>query len=687
MYLTGDKPYAKDFCQSANASPISKLRPDKYESIYCSEKDKKLKENLEWSLSKSRRQQSHKYSQKRINQTTIDNDSLTRSPLVKFLDQTPRSNCSKSSASLSSCKGTPKPHSKSKSLSCQNLKNLATNCNNNTNNNSNSSYNNTNHNFNMNEDEFDTINFDCLRGPINLDNVHVPCQISNNITQQLANKQKTSRQQYQQQKHQNQQQYQPVNKPVIITRTTSKNRKNQSSLDLSHPAAYTNIEILPISNQRKERIQKSRESRVFQDLNSIEIIEPQNINLQNKNQKDGKGKCSKLSQFLTQNCNQRNQRINNENLDAFGMRQINTEDNMLNVLQYSISNVQPTFEYKEQQQSIKQNGLKFDINKNLYPSLTGQKLTKEQAYQNVFNIYSGLVQDKLIDACFQDLLTKDPFQVVHEKRNAHKARYKFETSKQAQSRSLVASPNTIKHEPRRVTLVHQSKFEELEVRKAKAASAWLGQMNQTYEHQYDLEYKKQMWEIERKEAMRAKQDNQYRLMRDQRHQQRLIENIIQNPATQTSLDRRNNSSFNNQNLSDRYYSAPNSPSIIKMNRAPLAAKDNNIDKMSNLSGAPTNCTSPKGLQSYASFAMRRNSTKNSSRMYSGAQPGQISALNQHIKENSYGLTQQHSRSNSRSQNVLVAKKNSFLNVNVNLIKNQYVKPDGSLHSRRKTFCL
>ena len=46
-------------------------------------------------------------------------------------------------------------------------------------------------------------------------------------------------------------------------------------------------------------------------------------------------------------------------------------------------------------------------------------------------VYSGLLADKVVDACFEDILTQDPFIYVHNNRNASKARHVHETQKQA----------------------------------------------------------------------------------------------------------------------------------------------------------------------------------------------------------------------------------------------------------------
>lgn len=70
------------------------------------------------------------------------------------------------------------------------------------------------------------------------------------------------------------------------------------------------------------------------------------------------------------------------------------------------------------------------------------------------NLYSGLLAGKIVDACFEDILTQDPFKVVHEQRRAEAARYIYETSKLAESRSMLSNKNVIPKEPRRVTLVH-----------------------------------------------------------------------------------------------------------------------------------------------------------------------------------------------------------------------------------------
>lgn len=53
------------------------------------------------------------------------------------------------------------------------------------------------------------------------------------------------------------------------------------------------------------------------------------------------------------------------------------------------------------------------------------------------NLYSGLLAGKIVDACFEDILTQDPFKVVHEQRRAEAARNVYETSKLADSRSML----------------------------------------------------------------------------------------------------------------------------------------------------------------------------------------------------------------------------------------------------------
>lgn len=60
---------------------------------------------------------------------------------------------------------------------------------------------------------------------------------------------------------------------------------------------------------------------------------------------------------------------------------------------------------------------------------------------------------------------------------------------------MLSNKNVIPKEQRRITLVPQSKFEELEQRKTLAASVWLAAANQEYEHKMSLEEKRYIWEM------------------------------------------------------------------------------------------------------------------------------------------------------------------------------------------------
>eukprot|EP00347_Sterkiella_histriomuscorum_P006827 403351283 len=438
-------------------------------------------------------------------------------------------------------------------------------------------------------------------------------------------------------------------------------------------------------NDRTKQVQKAFQE--FQDLDNIEVgissPEPfynrtNNINTiqqyNNRNyeqyrsiQQSATQLKSHQNHFQDNNQNQQQtlyQKLSRHNPslinETHGFRHIDDNNNMSNILQYEVPDVKPSFEYHEQQQYIKDNGQKFDISKNLYPSLVGQKLNKD-----------GLIPGKIVDSCFQDILSQDPFIYVHNKRNALQARKKHETQKQANQRSMLSNPNVINKEPRRVTLVHQSKFEELEVRKDKAAGAWLACMNQEYEHKMNNEEKRYQWEIQRLDAMRAKQDYQFKLQQQFNQQQKIQQTMASFINSPLMRDDRN---INTQTISEKcYQSAPSSPIQIQRTYTQNKLESNHSQ---HISGANTNYTTPQSY-SFSALANKRQSL-NLSKSQSGSKAQFPKSTNQNSFANSqqqtnskaYQTASFNSMNSSVSQRLFSKNRNSIIS-NPNQVQNYY----------------
>lgn len=65
----------------------------------------------------------------------------------------------------------------------------------------------------------------------------------------------------------------------------------------------------------------------------------------------------------------------------------------------------------------------------------------------------------------------------------------------------------------RHSLVLKADFADLEIRKQKAASAWLREYNKEYKHEMSMPEKKALWEMQRQDAAKARQDAEYAAFR------------------------------------------------------------------------------------------------------------------------------------------------------------------------------
>jgi hypothetical protein len=64
----------------------------------------------------------------------------------------------------------------------------------------------------------------------------------------------------------------------------------------------------------------------------------------------------------------------------------------------------------------------------------------------------------------------------------------------------------IAHERPRHSLVLKADFAELELRKQKAAVAWLREYHKEYKHEKTMQEKKAEWEMQRLDALNAKEN-------------------------------------------------------------------------------------------------------------------------------------------------------------------------------------